>query len=89
MDDLTEIFLYIAREDVNTATKFVDDLHQKIQWIADVDFSGAPRDWIRPNLRTLPYRKRCIYFRVNDHSVNILRILHNRQDITQQEFNDH
>lgn len=68
------------------ATNFVDDLHQKIQWIADVGFTGTPRDWIRPNLRALPYRKRCIYFRIFTDEVHILRILHGKQDLTQQEF---
>lgn len=71
---------------MNTATKFVDDLHKKIQWIADIGFAGAPRDWMRPSLRAFPYRKRCIYYRMNDDEVNILRVLHGRQDVTQQEF---
>jgi toxin ParE1/3/4 len=78
--------MYLAEEDVQIATDFVADLHDKMEWIALSGFTGVPRDWIRPGLRALPYRERCIYFRVTDTEVFILRVLHGRQDITQQEF---
>ncbi|WP_096171962.1 type II toxin-antitoxin system RelE/ParE family toxin [Cohaesibacter sp. ES.047] len=86
-DDLTGIFVYIAQEeDVGTAATFVADLTAKIQWIADTDFPGVPRDWIRPGLKALPYRKRCIYFRTDEDTVTVLRIIHGRQDVEAQEF---
>ena len=86
MDDLTDIFTYLAAEDTDIATDFVADLHAKMAWIAEVGFSGAPRDWIRPGLRALPYRERCIYFRIDGNAVYILRVLHGRQDIAKQDF---
>ena len=85
-DDLTEIYLYIARDNPDAAARFVADLSSKIEWVAATGFTGVPRDWIRPGLRALPYRERCIYFRVNDETVTILRVLHGRQDVQRQEF---
>lgn len=55
-------------------------------WIAEVGFTGVPRDWIRDGLRALPYRERCIYYRIDGDAVYILRVLHGRQDITSQSF---
>lgn len=65
---------------------FVADLNAKIEWIAKTGFTGVPRDWIRPGLRALPYRERCIYFRIDDDAVIILRVIHGRQDVSAQEF---
>ena len=54
--------------------------------IAELGLSGTPRDWIRPGLRAFPYRQRCIYFRMYDDRVVIVRVLHGSQDIDRQEF---
>ena len=67
---------------------FVADLNERILWIARSRFGGVPRDWISPGLRAFPYRERCIYFRVTDAQVTILRVLHQRQDIGRQHFGD-
>jgi len=64
----------------------VTDLSAKIEWIARTGFSGVSREWIRPGLRALPYRERCIYFRIDADMVTILRVLHGRQDVEAQEF---
>jgi toxin ParE1/3/4 len=68
------------------AAEFVADLTDKMTWIADTGFSGMARDWIRPGLKAFPYRDRCFYFRIDDTSVYMLRVLHGKQDIERQEF---
>ena len=83
---MTRIFTYLSATDVGIATAFVADLNAKIGWIAETGFTGVPRDWIRPGLRALPYRERCIYFRITGDAVHILRVLHGRQDVERQEF---
>ena len=83
---MTDLYVYLAAKAPDVATNFVADLHDKMVWIAETGFTGAPRDWIRPGLRALPYRERCIYFRIDDKAVYILRVLHGRQDISQQAF---
>lgn len=85
---MANIFTYLAEEDITVATDFVADLHAKINWIARTGFSGVSRDWMREGLRALPYRERCIYFRIEENAVHIVRVLHGRQDVTQQDFND-
>jgi len=73
---------------VEIASEFVADLSHKITWIAEVNFTGSPRDHIREGLRAFPYRKRCIYYRLHHDRVVILRVLHGAQDVTQQQFEE-
>lgn len=63
-----------------------DDLTARMWWIAETGFTGAPRDWIRPGLRALPYRECCICFRIDENTVTIQRVIHGRQDVSSQEF---
>lgn len=70
------------------AADFVADIHAKIEWIAEVDFTGSPRDHISEGLRGFPYRKRCIYYRSYNDRIVIVRVLHGAQDVTHQEFKD-
>jgi len=75
------MFVYLALEDVGIVTRFVADLTAKIEWIAKTGFTGVPRDWIRPGLRAFPYRERCIYFRIEEDTLTVLRVIHGRQDL--------
>ena len=64
------------------------DINTKIEWIAETDFTGSPRDHIREGLRGFPYRKRCIYYRSYSERIVIVRVLHGSQDVTQQDFEE-
>lgn len=79
--DLAEIYNYLAdKGDAATGRRLVERLQQKIQALAAVRNAGVARDWISPGLRAFPYKNRCIYFRVLDDRIHVLRILHGRQD---------
>ncbi len=84
--DLRSIFKYIAAQNPDAAAAFVLDIHSKINSIAQNGFTGVTRDHLRQQLRALPYRDRCIYFRVEESHIYIVRILHGRQDISFEHF---
>lgn len=86
--DLAEIKAFIALDDETTAERFIADLSDKIFSIARNGLGGVSRSWIRPGLRMLPYRNRCIYFRIEADTVIILRILHGRQDVSRSGLAD-
>ncbi|CAN7168510.1 type II toxin-antitoxin system RelE/ParE family toxin [Pararhizobium sp. LjRoot255] len=71
--DLRSIFKYIAIKNPEAAANFVLDINLKVRSIGQA-------------LRGLPYRDRCIYFRVTDSHIYIVRILHGRQDISSEDF---
>lgn len=62
------------------------DLTAKITWIAEVDFTGSPRDYIAEGLRGFPYRERCIYYRSYNDRIVGLRVVHGAQDIKPEDF---
>jgi len=84
--DLQKIRQYIQQDSPHEARLFAADLATKIKWIAQVDFTGSPRDHVGKGLRCLPFRKRIIYYRSYPDRIIIFRILHSAQDVTQQEF---
>lgn len=84
--DLRSIFKYIATRNPQAAANFVLDINLKVRSIARSGFTGVARDEIGQGLRGLPYRDRCIYFRVTDSHIYIVRILHGRQDIASEDF---
>ena len=86
MRDLRGIRKYIAEDNPQQAQIFAADIAAKITWIAEVDFTGSPRDHISEGLRGFPYRKRCIYYRSLSDKVVVIRVLHSAQDIAKQQF---
>lgn len=85
-NDLRGIRRYIAQDSPQQALTFVADIAAKLAWIAEVGFTGSPRDHVSEGLRAFPYRGRCIYYRVFEDQVVIVRVLHGAQDIEQQDF---
>lgn len=85
-EDLRGIRRFIAESSPFYAREFLADLTERIAWIAEVDFTGSPRDQISPGLRSFPYRQRCIYYRSYPDRIVILRIMHGAQDVKPQDF---
>ena len=86
--DLRGIRKYIEEDNARKAREFVADLTAKIAWIAEVDFTGSPRDNLFKGLRAHPYRGRCIYFISEPDRIVILGILHQARDVTSDDFED-
>ncbi|HTO29992.1 MAG TPA: type II toxin-antitoxin system RelE/ParE family toxin [Pararhizobium sp.] len=84
--DLRSIYKYSAAENPPAAAAFVLDIHLKINSVAQTGSPGVARNQFSQRLRALPYRDRCIYFRVEESHIYIVRILHGRQDISPIDF---
>ncbi|WFU09194.1 type II toxin-antitoxin system RelE/ParE family toxin [Rhizobium sp. CB3090] len=86
LEDLRSIRRYIAASSPHYAQEFLADLTTKIAWIAEVDFTGSPRDHLVEGLRGFPYRGRCIYYRSYHDRIVILRVKHGAEDVKPQDF---
>ena len=84
--DLRNIQRFISRSSPVAAESFVRDLADKMRWIAEVEFTGSPRDHLSQGLRALPYRSRTIYYRHDETSVRILRVMHDAQNVDPTDF---
>ena len=88
IDDLADIHEYVAERKPVAAEKLVIAITDKIVSLAASGNNGSPRENILPGLRAFPFRQRCIYFRVIDGDLQVLRILHGRRDVSADLFED-
>ncbi|MEO1021275.1 MAG: type II toxin-antitoxin system RelE/ParE family toxin [Bacteroidota bacterium] len=81
-NDLQEIYRYIALEDERTAYEFIMAITGQIFNLADIKHPGVPRGWVSPGLRMFPFKKRCIYFRLIKNDLIVIRVLHEKKDVS-------
>lgn len=84
--DLRNIRRFIAEDSPQNARVFIAELTAKIAFIAETGFTGSPRDHVAEGLRAFPYKHRCIYYRLYEDRVVIVRVLHGTQDVASQDF---
>ena len=80
--DLIEIWLYIARDNIDRADALLDKLDERTQLLGKHPETGRRRDELMPGLRSLPEGEYVIFYRVTKVQVEIVRILHGRRDLS-------
>ncbi|MEL7188031.1 MAG: type II toxin-antitoxin system RelE/ParE family toxin [Pseudomonadota bacterium] len=81
--DLDDIWLAIAQDNPEAATKHIRALNTKAEALRDLPFMGRSRDELAPNLRSLVYERYLILYRVDTIAgkVAIVRVLHGSRDL--------
>ncbi|MGY6707495.1 MAG: type II toxin-antitoxin system RelE/ParE family toxin [Rhizobiaceae bacterium] len=79
-DDVREILKYIATENPNAATKYVAELAESCERLADHPLSGRRYN---AAFRTIVFRNHLIFFRFDEQAdeVIIVAVLDGRRDI--------
>ena len=79
--DLREIGLFIARDNKVRARSFVRELQTKSNDVGNMPraFPLVPR-YEHRGIRRRPYRDYLIFYRIEDHRISIVRILHGARD---------
>ncbi len=86
--DLTHHFVFIARDDVDAAHRFLDAYTRAVEQISDFPEIGSLRKLYNPNLRTVRlwslegFEKYMLVYHVRAKSILILRVIHAAQDYT-------
>ncbi|WP_010338283.1 type II toxin-antitoxin system RelE/ParE family toxin [Sphingobium yanoikuyae] len=78
--DLVDIAMFIAADDANRALTFVDELQSACDILVDYPLAGVARPELCENLRSKPYRRYMIYYRIVGDAVRIERFLHGSRD---------
>jgi toxin ParE1/3/4 len=79
--DLLDIWQYtFAHWDEAQADKYVDELDQSIQLLADNPEMGTSRNYLRKGYRVLFMNRHAVYYTVRGSTVRIVRILHGQMD---------
>jgi toxin ParE1/3/4 len=74
-EDLQEIWLYIAADNVDAADRVLDDVATKLSNLADHPQMGASRPDIAPDLRMLPVGNYLVLYRIRGDNVDVVRIV--------------
>jgi len=81
IEDLSDLWSYIALDNPNAADKFVDQLYESCKNLAVMPQMGRVRNELLPDLRSLTYKGYIIFYRVNDSRFEIIRVLNGCMDI--------
>lgn len=80
-DDLLEIWLYIARDNVSAADKVLDSIDARCRMLAEFPEIGTLREDIGPSVRVLVVGNYLVLYRARDDRVDIVRVLHGARDL--------
>ena len=79
--DLLDIWLYIGRDNVSAADRFLDSMGQKFDALAEYPMMGRARPELAPDLRSFPVGNYIIFYRPIGCGVEIVRVLSGVRDI--------
>jgi len=79
--DLDEIWLYIALDNIDIADRFIDELNEQCESLADFPEMGKACDVLAPDLRMFPVDNYLIFYRPVEEGVEIVRVIHGARDI--------
>ena|SRR5690242_13081619 len=78
--DLDEIWLYVARDNIDAASRLLEELKDRFRIIASSPEIGRGRDELKLGLRSHPVGNYVIYYRSLRSHIFILRIVHGARD---------
>ena len=79
--DLTDIWKYIAEDNPVNATRFLRKLAEKYHWLTENSQAGVNRNNLLSGLRSFPYAKYMLYYRVKNDTLELVRVLHGSRDL--------
>ncbi len=80
-NDIEEIWLYIAQDNVDNADKLLDEIEETSRKLAQFINMGRNRDELHAGLKSFPVGKYVIYYLPISGGLEIVRILHGMRDI--------
>lgn len=80
MQDLGEIYRYIAQDTIEAADKHSQRLQARWRALLDQPRIGTKRDDVEPGLRSVSEGNYVIYYRILSTGIEIVRVLHGSRD---------
>ncbi len=80
-NDLDEIWLFIAQDNLDAADRFVDFLTDKFPLLASSPQMGRRRDDLSPGLRGFPVKNYVILYRILKNRIEVARVVHGARDL--------
>ena len=80
-EDLDEIWLSIAVDNVTAADGLIDRLETLLQRLLQFPDMGASRDEIRPGVRSFPCGNYLVFYRSMDYGIAVVRVVWGGRDL--------
>ncbi|MBD2179525.1 type II toxin-antitoxin system RelE/ParE family toxin [Aerosakkonema funiforme] len=80
IQDLDDIYDYLARKNLDAAENFVDNIEQKCQTLARFPNMGKSYENLLPQLRGVPLSNYVIFYRQLQNGIEVVRILSGYRD---------
>src|SRR5690242_10737399 len=85
-EDLDEIWLSIAIDNVTAADGLIDRLETLLQRLLQFPDMGAARDEIRPGVRSFPCGNYLVFYRSMDYGIAVARVVWGGRDLKALEY---
>ena len=80
-DDMLDIWLYIAPENIAAADQSIDRIDGACARLALAPSIGSMRDDLMPGLRSLALGRYILFYRPLNDGIELVRVLHGARDI--------
>lgn len=84
--DIIAIAEYIAQDNVSAADRWVDALDGKLTMLAEKPRLGRMRPGLARGLRSFPFGRYVIYYRIRTDGIEMIRVLHGARKTRRKEF---
>ncbi|RZN08432.1 type II toxin-antitoxin system RelE/ParE family toxin [Bradyrhizobium genosp. SA-3] len=84
--DLTAIWDYIAKDNLRAADALLVRIEATFDMLAETAFAGRERSELRAELRSFPVGNYVIFYVPIADGVEIVRVMHGRQDINADDM---
>jgi len=86
LSDLQQIWAYIAEDNPVNATKFLEQVDEKLKKLAESPFIGRQRNELFEGLRSFSIGRYIAYYIPLTQGIDLVRILHGSRDLGETEF---
>jgi toxin ParE1/3/4 len=81
--DRTDLWLYIAEDNLDAADRLIEEIDQKLLLLADTPSLGRAHPDIAPNMRYFPIGHYLIFYTPQPDGIKVIRILHAARSIAE------
>lgn len=82
--DYADIWQYIAKDNIDAATRTLQSFDEKLELIAAAPGIGSPKDEVGPQIRSFRVGNYLLFYRTVAEGIELVRVLHGARDLPQQ-----
>jgi toxin ParE1/3/4 len=79
--DVTDIWVFVARDDLQAANRLLDQIYEKCRLLSRSPKVGRKRPELNRSIRSFPVGNYVIFYREGATGIEVARVLHGRRDI--------